>query len=184
MRLTRARTEKSCVNVRGVSRKMPRPSQRVRLETGLKLNLNRLVQRGFIKPGAIAGPVSIAWTDDTGQQVASATVTADMSGEQTGWLCIRLGRLNQCISLVARRRHFGGQQWFFICPQLRSLATVLWMPPGADTFASRQKWHRQVAYASQFMDPVARARLRSNRGFAHLAVSTLTNGIYRRNRSG
>jgi len=134
---------------------MPRPLQRVCLESGLKLNLNRLVRRGSIKPGAITGPVGIAWTDNTGQQV-SGYVTADMSGEQTGLLRIRIGRLDQCINLVARRRHFGGRQWFFRCPHMHSLATVLWRPPGADTFACRQKWPRQVAYASQFMDRVAR----------------------------
>jgi hypothetical protein len=134
---------------------MPRPLQRVRLESGLKLNLNSLVRRGFIKPGAITGPVGIAWTDDTGQQI-TGRITADMSGERTGWLHIRVGRLDQCISLVARRRHFGGRQWFFKCPRLHSLATVLWMPPGGDTFAFRQRWGRQVAYASQFMDRVAR----------------------------
>ena len=116
---------------------MPRPLQRVRLESGLKLNLNRLARRGFIKPGAIIGPVGIAWTDYAGQQIASAYVTADMSGEQTGWFRIRLGRLDQRITLVARRRHFGGRQWFFLCAYLNSRATVLWMPPGAHTFACR-----------------------------------------------
>jgi hypothetical protein len=135
---------------------MPRPLQRVRLESGFKLDLNRLARRGFIKPGAITGPVGIAWTDDTGQQIASGYITADMSGERAGWLRIRLGRLDQCIHLVARRRHFGGRQWFFTCPHLHSLATVLWMPSGADTFACRQRWGRHVAYASQFMDRVAR----------------------------
>jgi hypothetical protein len=135
---------------------MPRPVQRVRLESGLKLDLNSLARRGIIKAGAITGPVGIAWTDDTGQQIASGHVTADMSGEHVGWLRIRLGRLDQCISLVARPRHFGGRQWFFKCPHLHSLASVLWMPPGAETFACRQKWPRQVAYASQFMDRVAR----------------------------
>ena len=135
---------------------MPRPLQRVRLESGLKLNLNRLARRGFIKPGAITGPVGIAWTDDTGQQIASGYITADMSGEQTGWLNIRLGRLDQCIYLVAHPRHFGGRQWFFKCPHLHSLATVLWMPPGAHSFACRERWGRRVAYASQFMDRIAR----------------------------
>jgi hypothetical protein len=135
---------------------MPRPLQRVRLESGFKLDLNRLARRGFIKPGAITGPAGIVWTDDTGQQIASGYITADMSGEQAGWLRIRLGRLDQCIHLVARRRHFGGRQWFFTCPHLHSLATVLWMPPGADAFACRQRWGRQVAYASQSMDRVAR----------------------------
>ena len=137
---------------------MPRPLQRVRLESGLRLNLNSLVRRGFIKTGAITGPAGIAWTDGyTGQQIASGYITADMSGEQNGWLRIRLGRLDQLIGLVARRRHFGGRQWFFMCPHLHSLATVLWMPPGAHSFACRERWRRQVAYASQFMDRTARA---------------------------
>jgi hypothetical protein len=137
---------------------MPRPLQRVRLESGFKLNLNSLARRGIIKPGSITGPVGIAWTDGyTGQQIASGYITADMSGEQTGWLRIRLGRLDQRVFLVARRRHFGGRQWFFMCPHLHSLATVLWMPPGAHSFACRERWRRQVAYASQFMDRDARA---------------------------
>jgi hypothetical protein len=96
-----------------------RPLQRVCLESGLKLDLNRLVRRGIIKPGAITGPVDIAWTNGSGQEIASGYITADMSGER--WLRIRLGRLDQCIYLVARPRHFGGCQWFFVCPHLHSL---------------------------------------------------------------
>ena len=166
---------------------MPRPLQRVRLESGLKLNLNSLARRGFIKPGAITGPVSIAWTDGyTGQQIAGS-ITADMSGEQTGWLRIRLGRLDQLIGLVARRRHFGGRQWFFMCPHLHSLATVLWMPPGARSFACRERWRRQVAYASQFMDRTARAhqgKAKINSRLCSIGRSTLRNGICRQNQNG
>ena len=116
---------------------MPRPLQRARLESGLKLDLTSLARRGIIKPGAITGPVGIAWTDGFG------SITADMSVEQNGWLRIRLGRLDQLIGLVARRRHFGGRQWFFMCPHLHSLATVLWMPHGAHSFACRERWRRQ-----------------------------------------
>ena len=51
---------------------MPRPLQRVRLESGFKLNLNRLARRGFIKPGAFTGPVEIAWKEKyTGDEIAS-----------------------------------------------------------------------------------------------------------------
>jgi hypothetical protein len=34
---------------------------------------------------------------------------------------------------------------------------VLWLPPGATRFCSRQTWRGQVAYASQFESPVDRA---------------------------
>jgi hypothetical protein len=39
----------------------------------------------------------------------------------------------------------------------RRPASVLWKPPGAQSFASRQAWGRQVAYASQFKDRIDRA---------------------------
>jgi hypothetical protein len=131
--------------------------QRVRLESGLKLNLNSLARRGFIKPGAITGLVRIAWTEKyTGDEIASALITTDMSGIE-GWFRIQLGHLDQRILLTTKRRHFGGRQWYFVCPSTNRPASVLWKPPGAQSFASRQKWERQVAYASQFMDRGARA---------------------------
>ena len=136
---------------------MPKPLQRVRLESGLKLDINRLIRRGFIRPGVITGTVGIAWTDKyTGDEIASGLITADLSGIE-GWFRIQLGSLDQRIMLTTRRRHFGGRQWYFVCPYTNRPASVLWKPPGAQSFASRQKWQRQVAYASQFMDRDARA---------------------------
>ncbi len=54
-------------------------------------------------------------------------------------------------------RHFGGRQWYFVCPRTCRSVSVLWKPPGATQFASRQFWGRQVAYASQFETPSDRA---------------------------
>jgi hypothetical protein len=126
--------------------------QRVRLESGLKLNLNALAQRGVIRPGAYAGPVGIAWTNShTGEQFASGLITAEMSGRYDGWFQIQVGQLHQRINLITQPRYFGGQQWYFVCPYTHRRALVLWKPPGAQAFASRQKWGRQVAYASQFL---------------------------------
>src|SRR5690242_11513062 len=116
---------------------MPRPLQRVRLESGLKLDLNRLARRGLIKPGAFTGPVGIAWT--IVDEIASGLITADMSGIE-GWFRIQLGHLDQRILLITKRRHFGGRQWYFMCPYTNRPASVLWKPPGAQSFASRQKW--------------------------------------------
>jgi hypothetical protein len=138
---------------------MPRPGYRARLENGLKLDINRLARRGFIRPGAAAGPVGITWTSDYWGQLASGTITADMSGEDGpyGWFRIKIGHRDQLIYLVARPCHFGGQQWFFICPYLNRRCMVLWMPPGAHDFGCRQRWGRQVAYNSQFLDRDNRA---------------------------
>ena len=140
---------------------MPRPCQRAQLESGLKLDFSRLARRGYIQPGAATGPIGIGWTDNySGEQMAAATITADMTGVDEGWLHIRSSRkdgFDQHILLEARPRHFGGRQWFFVCPYLNRRATVLWKPPGARFFACRQRWGRQVAYASQFLDRDNRA---------------------------
>ena len=137
---------------------MPRPRQRACLESGLKLDINRLARREFIKPGAATGAVGIRWTNNySGEEIASGTIAADMSGCRVGKLRIQIGRLDQQINLVARPRYFGGRQWFFVCPYLNRLTMVLWMPPGANYFACRQRWARQVGYASQFMTRTDRA---------------------------
>jgi hypothetical protein len=137
---------------------MPRPRQRACLQDGLSLNLNRLAQRGFIQPGAYTRPIGITWRNSYfDEEVASGLITADMSGPDEGWFRIQIGQLDQRIDLVPRPRHFGGRQWYFICPSMNRRASVLWKPPGARYFACRQKWRRQVAYASQFLSPADRA---------------------------
>jgi hypothetical protein len=137
---------------------MGRSCQRVRLEAGLRLDVNWLARKGFIHPGAVSGPVGIKWSDSYfGHEIASGVVTSDLRGPHEGFLRIKLGSLDQQIHMVARKRHFGGHQWFFICPDTTRRAMVLWLPRGARYFCCRQRWGRQVAYASQFMTPIDRA---------------------------
>jgi hypothetical protein len=90
----------------------------IRLESGLKLDLNCLARRGCIQPGAckVSG---ISWTNNyTGEQIASGTITADMSGPEGahGWFRMQIGSLDQRIHLIARPRHFGGRQWVLHLP--------------------------------------------------------------------
>jgi hypothetical protein len=138
---------------------MPRPCQRARLEGGLKLNLNWLIrQRVIVRGCASTRPRSISWTNSyTGEETATAEIMFDLQGTEQGWLKINLGNVDQRITLSAHPRYFGGRQWYFICPYMNRRAMVLWMPPGARTFACRQRWGRQVAYASQFLDRDNRA---------------------------
>ena len=132
---------------------MPRPRQRVCLESGLKLDLNRLRRQGGVQPGAKIGPNVIQWTDTyTGEELASGLITANMEGQFQGWFRIQLGNLDQWIDLIPQPRHFGGRQWYFECPATNRRCSVLWMPPGATRFRSRQAWGRRVAYGSQFLD--------------------------------
>ena len=135
---------------------MPKARTRVCLEDGLKLDLNRLLRQGSVRSGARTGPLCIQWTRD-GQVLAQVWITANMEGNCQGWLRLQLGDQQQTIHLRAMPRHFGGRQWYFICPCTYHSVSVLWMPPGATQFASRQFWGRRVAYASQFQTPLDRA---------------------------
>jgi hypothetical protein len=90
------------------------------------------------------------------EETASAELTAHMSSHE-GLLRIQIDDAEQSIFLTPRRRHFGGHQWYFVCPVINRCCSVLWMPPGASRFLSRWAWGRSVAYASQFLDPDNRA---------------------------
>ena len=83
---------------------MPRPRQRATLESGLKLDLNRLARRGFIRPGAYRRS-GIVWTNNyDGEKIASGLITADMSAPFEGWFQIEIGELSQHILLSAHRQ--------------------------------------------------------------------------------
>ena len=126
---------------------MSRSRVRVCLQDGLRLDLNRLARKGFIKFGTNIGLRGIAWTNAYGGAV-HGVISADMSDQHDAWLRIQIGDSTQQITLVSKSRHFGGRQWFFVCPATHRLATVLWKPPGTSRFCCRQAWGRQVAYAS------------------------------------
>ena len=147
---------------------MPRSRERVCLQDGLKLDLNRLARNGFIRRGARSSPMGIRWHSTYwDRELASGQITADMSGPQEGWLRLE-GDFNDRFTLVAHSRHLGGRQWYFMCPAMNRPVSVLWRPPGARCFRSRQAWGRQVAYHSQFCDPDNRAHLGKTRIKARL----------------
>jgi hypothetical protein len=81
---------------------MPRPCQRVRLESGLRLDVNRLAQRGFIHPGALSG-AGIKWSDGySGNEIASGIIRSDLRGPYEGFLSIEIGSFKQEIHMVAQ----------------------------------------------------------------------------------
>jgi hypothetical protein len=136
---------------------LSRSRSRVCLQDGLKLDLNRLAQRGFIKFGSNIGSRGIAWNHSYWGEVANGVINADMSDPYDAWMTITFGNSVQRIILEGLHRHYGGRQWFFVCPATNRRATVLWKPPGATRFCSRQTWGRQVAYSSQYLDRDSRA---------------------------
>jgi hypothetical protein len=103
------------------------------LQDGLKLDLNHLAQKDFIKFGAHIGVRGISWKNQRGE-IASGVINADMTDPNRAWLRIAVGQLAQQIVLASRPRYLGGRQWFFVCPVTGGLATVLWKP--AFTFSA------------------------------------------------
>lgn len=131
---------------------MARPTSKVRLENGLKLDLPALARRGIVKPGANIGPVCITWTSDYWGEIASARIWATMTDHVHPSMTIQMGEAYQDISLTSQPRFYGGRQYYFVCPTTGGRASVLWRPPGATRFYSRQAFGRQVAYTSQCLD--------------------------------
>jgi hypothetical protein len=136
---------------------MPKPRLRTCLEQGLKLDINELRRRGFVRPEVTSGLISWKHTHND-EDIAMGGIIASIGREYEGWLRIQIGNLDQIIALVPRPRHFGGYQWYFLCPLIKRRASVLWLLPGGGLFRSRQAWGR-VAYASQFLNPDNRAHI-------------------------
>src|SRR6187431_2912150 len=107
---------------------MPRSRQRICLQEGLKLDINLLVRRGLIVLGSAASPHAIRWVNSDCEMIASGWISADMRGDIEGSLHIQIGELEQTITLVTLPRHYGGRQWFFLCPVTNRRASVLWLP--------------------------------------------------------
>jgi hypothetical protein len=87
---------------------MPKPRQRVCLQHGLKLDINKLARQGLLQPGAKAAPFMFGWTNNyTGETVATALITTHLL-DYAGWFRIQMGELDQWIDLVS----FGGRhEW-------------------------------------------------------------------------
>ncbi len=151
---------------------MARPRKRVCLEDGLRLDLNELIREQTIVPGR-ATSQRIYWQYVGSRQlVAWARITADLTDWAYARLRIQMPNLDQTVDLTAEQRNLGGEQWYFHCPALNRRVSVLWKPPGAARFCSRQSWGKQVAYQTQFLDRARRAgigrqRIRSRLGTDH-----------------
>jgi hypothetical protein len=114
------------------------------------LDLAKIIPKGAGKAGA---HIRTVWTYSSGEVIQIA-VHLD---EGHGSLDLRFGGRQQSFTLTSRGRHFGGRQWYIVCPHTARNVRVLYRPGGAPRFSSRHAWGRRAAYASQFLDPVGRA---------------------------
>lgn len=146
-------------------RRMARPRQRVRLEDGLRLDLNKLVREGFWPRGNASLTVGTQWTSNRQGVLASALITLQKHEEDRGSLkIVMIGKFEQRLDLIAEPRHFGGRQWYFRCPITGGKCSVVWLPPGATRFCSRQAWGKQVAYSHTIRGTIQQSHQREGEG--------------------
>jgi hypothetical protein len=132
---------------------MSRRRKRVRLEAGRKVDLNEVMRQGFPKLGRRNR--FILWTQtETGEEVGSGVFEIELRAEGKGWATLIAGGVEQTVRLWGMPRHFGGFQWYFVCPVTGRRASVIWLPPGAKSFASRLAWgRRQVGRLAKDRSP-------------------------------
>jgi hypothetical protein len=128
---------------------MARQRERIRLEDGFKLDLNKLRVQSIPQGEPRERVICLDSRYSNGARTICFLICR-LCSETRGSMRLLLRGLDQRIVLIGEPRHFGGIQWYFICPMTGRRASVLWMPPGASCFASRQAWGDKVAYSSQF----------------------------------
>ena len=156
---------------------MARPRKRIELEDGFKLDLNKLRVQA-ISQGEPTQQVICCDPRYSGDARRIGLLVWRFSSATRGSMRLLLHSLDQSIDLVALPRHFGGVQWYFLCPMTGRRASVLWMPPGASCFASRQAWGREVAYASQFDNAHNFVRFRAPTTFAIGSVTRIIHRVF------
>lgn len=134
------------------------------VERSLTLDLSRLLKTGWLKIGT-STTGTLRWSDAwRGGEIASVKFESCL-GEQSGHVHLRwtstdqlTGEKRECenrIALTTKPLPFGGRRWWFICPRTGRLATRLYLPCGAYSFACRRAY--QLGYLSQRQTPRDRA---------------------------
>ena len=113
---------------------MPRPRYRACLEDGLKLDLNHLARKGFIKACANIGPRGISWSNPHQGEIARGVISADMTNPDHAWFRLAIGSFAQQIT------------FFLSLAPLRRTPVVLSLPRDRRTCygALEAPWSRQV----------------------------------------
>jgi hypothetical protein len=137
---------------------MPRERQRRTLDSGLCLDINKLIRDG-LRSGTYSAHIAVHGSPIEGE------FTIHMDDGPLRRMEFRFPGFNHTIGLTKVPRPFGGCQWYFFCPMTGNRASVLWRPRGQNVFASQKYWKgRGMAYRSQFLSPTDRAE----RGIEHI----------------
>jgi hypothetical protein len=152
---------------------MPRARERMCLDIGLRLDINNLI-RGGLRTGACEVEIN------GDESAIKGRLSAYLDNGPMHWVQLQFSSFDQTIGLIRVARHFGGFQWYFICPMTGDKASVLWLPRGQRSFASQKYWKaRRKAYSSQFLSPHDRAEQGMKRIEARLVYDETDGLLYK-----
>lgn len=120
---------------------MPRDRQRLTLESGPKLDLAKLIPSGVGQPNS---RIQCVLNYGSGETITATLKLYDYGG----LLELAYQGRQQTFSVVSRPRHFGGLQWYAVCPRTGRRVRVLYRPLGAMFFASRYAWGQSRLHLS------------------------------------
>ena len=131
-----------------------RQGGRATVESGLRFDIDAMVRRGVIQPGAhVGGEMKFQFYEDE----LAIEFESSATNPRNSWLRLRYAicdhwtgeqhQIDDKIYLTASRPWFGGQRWWFVCPNENRRVRKLYLPLGARRFRSRGAY--RLAYASQ-----------------------------------
>jgi hypothetical protein len=133
----------------GSGRRGGRPT----VESALRLDIDAIVRAGAIKPGAyVEGNLKLPSYDgelviEFGSSVSTAGSWIRLKYTVTDYWTEKQHEIDDKIYLTTSRPHFGGQRWWFVCPNENRRVRKLHLPLGGHRFRSRRAY--RLAYASQ-----------------------------------
>ena len=124
------------------------------VESAWRFDIDALVRGGAIKAGKyVEGSLKLPSCDDE----LAIEFESSATNPRNSWLRLRYAicdywtgeqhQIDDKIYLTASRPWFGGQRWWFVCPNENRRVRKLYLPLGARRFRSRGAY--RLAYASQ-----------------------------------
>jgi hypothetical protein len=149
-----------------------RYSAKPTVESGLTLDINRLLRQRNIAPGDHCFG-SLKWRNAaTEEDAGSLGYEAYLVETDGGWLRLRYSvdgaPEDYRVELVSTPCHYGGRRWWFICPVSGRRVAKLHLPPGGTLFAARRAYG--LAYHSQRVTALDRSHDRLRQLYRRLSV--------------
>jgi hypothetical protein len=142
------------------------------VESGLTLNINRLIRQGNVVPGFHASG-ALTWSNVvTGEQIVSIGYEASLLKPDAAWPRLRYSAndnpMDYRVQLTSTPCHYGGRRWWWICPLSGKRVAKLHLPPGGTMFAAREEY--RLGHRSQRITALDRSHERQRRIYRKLGA--------------